>query len=116
MNVTEKDAREKACIISLRNGAPPWKCLGSECMAWRWSESRYQVRPYAQIKAENPRAETEGEAGPRPEGKGWEFFKVAVPKGRFIFGLSDVEYLAGWRESDEHYAARRLGFCGEVGK
>jgi hypothetical protein len=36
MTVTEKEAGEKWCHITL--GSKPSNCLATGCMAWRWSE------------------------------------------------------------------------------
>lgn len=99
MLMKENEAQEKGC--PLLRMAPMGKfcgCIGSQCAMWRW----YSAASPRRVKCENQAAETEAEAGTRPEGP-WEFAPCD-------------EFDAQWVETEESANARRLGYCGLAGR
>lgn len=107
MLVTEGRARSKYCVQCftkvVKDGFEFDTCRGSDCMAWRWAS-----RPlsWKKVQYSNQPEENMPEP-PRPEflPRSWEWYN----------GWEDGEG-CGWIESEEEYAARRLGYCGLVGR
>jgi hypothetical protein len=99
-------AHQKACpllMLSPRENQTGMVCMGASCMLWRWAEHP-PIRKF--WPAKNPEA-TEPE-GKRPTNGG----SVFVWSG-YTPGDDDG---AGWVETEESAAARRMGFCGLGGE
>lgn len=98
--MTKDQAMEKICPLLNR------LCIVNECAMWRWMPA-FGVENGAQeyVCAQNANAESEHEAGSKPERcKGWEFCPC------------DVDNPAGWLEPEETAQKRRKGYCGLAGK
>jgi hypothetical protein len=101
---TESMARRKGCPqprldMPLTGGLA--RCVGADCMAWRWATSpRYQ-----RIYCSDPSATVEPSTRPaRVALEGW------------VFEPLDGLERAHWREPEGAYNARRLGYCGLAGR
>lgn len=99
MLLTLKKAQGMSCPHQFARGMA---CHGANCMAWRWAN----VVNRNFREAQNPKALTELEAGPRTAPDCWEFF---------AFDPAEDVFEAGWLEPRADADARRLGFCGLAG-
>ncbi len=104
MLLTETDAEMKWCPFAASNPDNP-SCIADSCAMWRWTPITNPSNGARRFReADNPAAETEQEAGTKPEHcHGWEF----CPCG---------EEPAGWVEPAAEADKRRLGYCGLAGK
>lgn len=100
MLLTEKEASGKWCPSGAR------QCLGSGCMAWRWSESEPSTHNRFRVAVGDENA-TEEPPRPADLPADWVF----APRG-------DDNY-AGWSEPDrerderhQHRLTLRRGYCG----
>jgi hypothetical protein len=83
-----------AGYYAVSHGGAPMNCIGSECMAWRWSE--LQPYEYGKDLAE----------GMNPADPGWE----AYGEHTVIERTGPVKYIR-WRRP----LPGRKGFCGKAG-
>lgn len=104
MLLTETDAGRKWCPFAASN-PDNTSCIADSCAMWNWAPITNPSNGARRFReADNPAAETEQEAGTKPEHcHGWEF----CPCG---------EEPAGWVEPAAEADKRRLGYCGLAGK
>jgi|GEM_PF-2445704 len=104
MLLTETDAERKWCPFAASN-PDNTSCIADSCAMWRWTQITNPSNGARRFReADNPAAETEQEAGTKPEHcHGWEFCPC-------------VEDPAGWVEPAAEADKRRLGYCGLAGK
>jgi hypothetical protein len=99
--VTEAGSELKACCVGAKPAFDRGRCIGSQCMAWRWSGDEFE--------AAQTRFEFEGFTPPddyqmpRPDGDGWELCNTQNQprQGAAIW----------WRRP---WGDRRPGFCGRA--
>ena len=114
MNTTEEEAKNKLCPYGFDPSCGmAARCVASDCMAWRWADKKPDILDLGTTYRETVRfAEYAGavkqwDAGPEPEGDGWEFRP---------FNQVTSE-LAKWVRAEESIAPLfRKGFCGRVGE
>jgi hypothetical protein len=87
--VTEDEASERYCPATFANPNQSSKCIGSKCMAWRWTDPATEVQYTA-----------EGEPAPGPE---W----VRDPDK---IKTSDARFAVKW----DRPRLNRSGYCGLV--
>lgn len=100
---TEKEAGKKWCPNTFNGGAGSC-CIGSSCMAWRWTGRHPETRFRLCIDA--PQATIEPDPRPSNIPSSWDW----VPY------MDEDDDPAGWIEPQEEASARRLGYCGAFGR
>lgn len=133
--LTEKEARERWCPFSrlvamdgdiTHAGAPTGynrpdsktlgipssaNCIGSLCMAWRWSQMEEDVRYFRST------AGIRCEGGDDDETPLIEPARPADVEDWMFWNGGEYEHLRiGWHESDDHFRARSRGYCGLAGR
>lgn len=121
MTVTEQQAADKWCSMvrasaggednnacnagtGIRTGGRNpilARCIGSECMSWRWKDQHIYGK-YVLADAPEATKEPDRSANGIPETWVWQPF--------------DGEDEACWIEPEEETLARRTGYCGLAGK
>jgi hypothetical protein len=100
MIVMMKKAETMACPMTHSDPNNTMKCLGCECMAWRWADEGPGMKTYV---ANDLKAQTEP---PRPE---------RVPASWAWSPYDGGDEPACWVEDVESWKSRRTGYCGLAG-
>lgn len=46
MKISEKEAKQRVCPMSISTASVHTNCIGSHCMAWRWVGKEDEKKPY----------------------------------------------------------------------
>jgi hypothetical protein len=100
--VTEAEAAKKSCINWAFNPDKFTACIGSQCMAWRWSDDGFEdVLTRHEFEGYDAPSDY---APPRPDGDGW-----VEMKDETIFRTPRRGNPVFWKRP---WGDRRPGFCG----
>jgi len=114
VKVTEREANDKTCHLTIGNGNGGHGCIGPQCMAWRWSlidEKRFI-----------PVFNTGVLYGAPEVPKTTDLLSKYVESEHCTWGKKIIStedgptYWYGWFESDRSFYMNRKGYCGLAGK
>lgn len=106
----EDDAKTMFCpIIRPQEGLS--RCLGSNCMAWRWTEDIPPLGKTTERRFKKEQGAITTDLFEPPDGDGWK--PVGPPSVTSVDGLTWVQL---WHRAANHANAERYGYCGLASK
>lgn len=115
MLTTHAVAIDHACLLRIEEVGPTSRCLGTQCMAWRWHDRPPMTNCTTRSKKiPEPGAPVTLEHMSVPPGNGWK--PIGNPMPPDPSGEQGRAWVQNWTRDHDAAQTERRGYCGLAGK